>query len=302
MLSYNSEHTILETLDSIIKQTYKNIEVIISDDASTDNTLLVLNEWMKSNSIMSTPVKIFQNKANLGISANINRAVKRSNGEWIKLIAADDLLSYYCIEEYIKYIGVNDADVVFSPIMRFGCTVSKKRIYFSNMPFFDRKKMSCEDQYNFLLKFSPVPAPSIFISRKSIDNVGGCDESFPFLDDVPLYLRLCKYGYFLHYLDKPLTFYRYNENSITKQKNNQLLPLSYTICSLEFDRKYRLHSLKGVYKLNKLICIQSRSFILNNGNIRSLLCIFALSIYKINFAFLKLVLYISGKIKLRVLV
>ena len=91
VLAYNSAKTILETLDSIALQTYDNIELIICDDGSTDNTLVVVKTWLKEHVSNFYRTEIVTVNQNTGTPANCNRLLKHSNGEWLKMIAADDL-------------------------------------------------------------------------------------------------------------------------------------------------------------------------------------------------------------------
>ena len=89
---YNSEKYIKETIDSILNQTYNNIELIIIDDGSTDNSRKIINNYLKNKKIK----KIFQKNKGLNISNNI--ALKASNGEYILRLDADDWLDPNCIE------------------------------------------------------------------------------------------------------------------------------------------------------------------------------------------------------------
>ncbi|NZA40106.1 glycosyltransferase [Eubacterium callanderi] len=91
ILTYNNTEYLFGLLDSLFKQTYNNIELIISDDASTSFDMNKIDNYIKSNkknNIVSYQIII--RKKNGGTVKNINGALKRCNGEIIKLIAADD--------------------------------------------------------------------------------------------------------------------------------------------------------------------------------------------------------------------
>lgn len=140
VISYNSSATISDTLNSILQQTYnkKNIEVIISDDASKDNTLLIANDWKDKNKGIFNNIVIVSHSENKGVAANCNQAWKLAKGEWIKTIAADDMLLPNCIEENIKYVLNNsDAKIIFSdmiPFTSYGYEEPMKH---------DKKKINC---------------------------------------------------------------------------------------------------------------------------------------------------------------
>ncbi len=98
--TYNGESYLQEALDSVKIQTYNNIEVIISDDSSTDNTLKIVEKFKEE---FKYPVKIFRHKPS-GIGANWNNCVNKSNGEYIKFLFQDDILVSDCIEKQINII------------------------------------------------------------------------------------------------------------------------------------------------------------------------------------------------------
>ena len=101
---YNSAKTILETLESIKAQTYPNIELIISDDCSTDNTVALCRDWIDKNKERFIRVEIIVPDHNTGVAGNCNRAYAACEGEWIKSIAGDDLLMPNCILDCTTYV------------------------------------------------------------------------------------------------------------------------------------------------------------------------------------------------------
>ena len=97
--TYNGEIFIQEALESAISQTYSNLEIIVSDDASTDKTLDIINTYKNKTEI---PIYGFNHQPN-GIGANWNHCVKKSNGEFIKFLFQDDVLESNCIS---KMMGI----------------------------------------------------------------------------------------------------------------------------------------------------------------------------------------------------
>lgn len=106
--AYNNEDYISETLDSILAQTYTNLEIIIVDDCSKDGTVRVLEEYAAKDSRIS----IYRNEKNLGMSGNWNRALSLTKGEFIRLMCADDLLVPTCIEREIEAFEANPTAVL----------------------------------------------------------------------------------------------------------------------------------------------------------------------------------------------
>ena len=84
VLSYRSAETIVETLDSIKNQTYSNIELIVTDDASPDNTVQVVRKWITENKGTLASIKLVTSDKNTGLPANINRGLKVAKGAYYK--------------------------------------------------------------------------------------------------------------------------------------------------------------------------------------------------------------------------
>jgi glycosyltransferase involved in cell wall biosynthesis len=171
VITYNSSKFVLETLQSAKQQTYRNIELIISDDCSTDETVEICRQWVEENKDRFVRTKIITSDYNTGIPANSNRAVRASKGEWIKGIAGDDILLPDCISQNVEYVtSVNsEALIVFSLLRLFhtengkytiadaGCSLNEL-MHFSGLP--SGKQFEC------LLKSNILSAPTAFISKQ----------------------------------------------------------------------------------------------------------------------------------------
>ena len=126
VVTYNSAKTILETLESIKVQTYPNLELIISDDCSTDHTVSLCREWVEKNKERFDRVELITAEKNTGVSANFNRAEAACQGEWVKPIAGDDLLMPNCIEECVNYAEKHpDAYAIFGRAKAFGASMEE---------------------------------------------------------------------------------------------------------------------------------------------------------------------------------
>ncbi|GAB1452027.1 hypothetical protein MASR2M47_20830 [Draconibacterium sp.] len=98
VITYNSSKFILDTLESAKEQTYQNLELIITDDCSTDNTIEICQNWIEKNSYRFVNTELITVEKNTGTAPNANRGLKVSKGEWIKFIAGDDFLLTNCID------------------------------------------------------------------------------------------------------------------------------------------------------------------------------------------------------------
>ncbi len=86
--TYNSGEFITQAIDSILEQTFKDFELIISDDCSTDNTPEIIRSYLEKD----RRIKYLQNSQNLGLFMNWNRCLESASGEYITVFAQDDLM------------------------------------------------------------------------------------------------------------------------------------------------------------------------------------------------------------------
>ena len=106
MPSWNTGKFIAESIESVLAQTYKNWELLIVDDCSTDNTDEVVA------SFKDTRIKYFKNEKNSGAALTRNRAMREAQGEWIAFLDSDDLWAPNKLEKQLRFM--NDNGYVFS--------------------------------------------------------------------------------------------------------------------------------------------------------------------------------------------
>ncbi|MCM3511380.1 glycosyltransferase family 2 protein [Carnobacterium inhibens] len=117
MATFNCENTIREAIDSILHQTYKDWELIVCDDCSTDNTYDILQEYEKKNPIK---IKLLRNSVNSKLSYSLNRCLKLSSGEYIARMDGDDISKLDRLEKQIKYLQSNtNIQLVGTAMRRF---------------------------------------------------------------------------------------------------------------------------------------------------------------------------------------
>lgn len=217
VITYNSAKTVIETLDSIYNQTYRNIELIISDDCSKDDTVTICRQWIEEHKERFQRAELVTVEKNRGVSANFNRSEKACRGEWIKGIAGDDLLLPNAIQEYVNYI-IDHPDVVyvFANGKCFGANEEYTRRIAQEftMDFF---KWDKQEQLEYLyLCGSPIFAPSAFYNRqKCIESNFLNDERIPNYEDRPKWIRLIEQDIPFAYINATLICYRVSDSSIS---------------------------------------------------------------------------------------
>lgn len=266
VLTYNSGNTILDTLESIKSQSYNNLEIIICDDCSNDDTIVVIKEWLSN---IDFKWKLITSKQNTGVAANANRGIKAATSDYIKLIAGDDLLEVGAIEVYYEYLKKGPQNVVWqSNISCFGEDCNRcKKFEEGMLEYGDFFELTSTEQYRHLVcksKIAKIAAPSIGLLAKNVFyDVGLFDERLPLLEDYPFYLRLLKKGYVFRKINKPLVQYRLSESSITGSVSRK-----YYVCIYKCFFRYRFLPLIKFFRFRTLVkelikCL----FFLNNMHI-----------------------------------
>ena len=220
VLTFNSARFVLDTLESVRRQTYRQVELIISDDCSSDATVSLVRAWVENHKSRFVRTQIITVQANTGISANANRGFRAAQGEWIKGIAGDDVLMDDCISGYVDFCSsICDK----SPVFIVGGLV----------PFTDGTPPSLEtpaaqaierapDCYFFVgdlvLKDLCAASPTWFLKRSFWLEMEGFSEKYPFLEDEPFLFRALTGGVRINVLKRNTVFYRIHANSICRSK------------------------------------------------------------------------------------
>lgn len=101
---YNTEKYLIEALECIVNQTYENLEIILIDDGSTDNTLRLLKKYEQRDS----RIRLYKNETNIGLIKTLNKGIELATGEYIARFDADDLIGLDRIEKQIEIIIKNN--------------------------------------------------------------------------------------------------------------------------------------------------------------------------------------------------
>ena len=206
--AYNNADYISETIDCILNQTYKNIELVICDDHSTDKTVEVIQSY-------SDPrVKLFLNEKNLGMSGNWNNCLNHCTGEFIKLICADDMLANDALEKEVMALinhpsaVMSESDTQFRDLQ--GNTKGSYTRY-KKSGLVTGKVIARAGLFSRNLFGAPL---NNTFRRSVLEQVHGFDPSFKYILDYDFWVSIACLGdvYIIH---EPLNYFRLRSDSNT---------------------------------------------------------------------------------------
>ena len=198
--TYEKPNALKRLLDSIYEQTYKDIEIVISDDSRSTKVKEVAKKYPE--------IKYFKNKKKLGATANNNRAMQLGNSEYIKIMHHDDWFTYkYSLQKMVDQL---DADKSIMMIFSGGVVVSDK----GNRNYILTDKEIEDIQNNFFCLYckNAIGGPSAIMIRNPVQYF---DDKLCYLMDVEYFMRLLRRYKGMQYIKEPLISYEHGENRLT---------------------------------------------------------------------------------------
>ncbi len=205
--AYNAENYISQSLDSLIKQSFRNWEAIIVNDGSSDHTEEIALNYCKTDN----RIKLI-NQPNKGVSIARNRAITAATGDILAFLDADDLWPPDKLEVSINEMKKFDVDLIFTSSKHF---TNDKNTVKLNLKVIE-ETLGGKEGYNYLLFENPLVMSSVVVKKKAVEKVSCFDENLQVCEDYHLWLKLAKYGYRLRGSNKTFTYYRRHEKQATK--------------------------------------------------------------------------------------
>lgn len=198
--SYNQGQFIGNTIESVLRQSYPNIEYVVVDGASSDNTSEVLERYRgRINRIISEPDN--------GQSDAINKGFRLARGELVGWVNSDDILYPNCVEEIIRlYEGHPDGVIFYGAVVNF---IDKCGVVLS-------KREQCVESKDHLLNHDyNLIQPGSFYRSEVVREVGYLNEEAVYCMDLDFWLKLLDYGSAYYVTNEPLAGFRIWEKSKT---------------------------------------------------------------------------------------
>lgn len=211
--NYNYAHYIENALNSVANQTYKNIEIIIVDDCSIDNSIQVIEKWM-SNYGGAMHIQLIKNKSNAGLTKVCNQVLQHAKGKYFQTLDADDIMLPEKIDMQVKLLDAskNTAFVYsnISVINEEGLVIHPDYLGRIN---YDKDSMPSGNIFNRLFEFNFIPLPSVLVNTAYANAMGGFDESLQ-VQDYYLWLKLSE-KYDALYMPGITAMYRVHGSSMS---------------------------------------------------------------------------------------
>lgn len=212
--TFNAERYIKESLDSIFDQPYKDFELIIIHDASTDNTLSLLEPYTDRSN-----VTLLQNKYNKGYGFSRNKGFAIASGEYIAIHDADDVTLSHRFQKEVDLLDEKkDITIVGGHAFR----ISDTGQFVGNMSY---PPETTEEAFRVIRQFklNPIIDPSSMFRRQPILDIGAyrMEPGLKTVYDFDLWCRLLLEGHHLYNFQEPLIKYRINPAGVTRIKKQE---------------------------------------------------------------------------------
>jgi glycosyltransferase involved in cell wall biosynthesis len=198
MPAFNAEKYIGEAIESILNQSFRDFELIISDDCSTDATWDVIQKYVKKDK----RIRAYRNKKNVYIAENRNTLVKLAQGKYIAWQDADDISIPDRIRKQFDFMEAHPSVGIVGGYLQFFDGTTDKSI----------RKYATDDKSlrKTIFRYSPVAQPTAMIRKECFDKVGLYNPAYPPAEDIDMSFRI---GTKYEFANLPFVTLRYREHN-----------------------------------------------------------------------------------------
>ena len=212
---YNAEKYLRECLDSLVNQTLKEIEIIVVNDGSKDNSLSILREYEKKH---KDKVIVIDNKENQGIGRTRNNGLKKATGEYIGFMDSDDYADLNMYEEYYEFAKKNKLDIATGYYTKL---INNNKEVFKNEYF---EITNYQNNKNIINLIDYGPANKIFKNNIIRENKILFEEKLKY-EDMPFVLKNVYHSNKIGHINKSLYCYRVHRNSETTTMDKRVFDM-----------------------------------------------------------------------------
>lgn len=213
---YNYEKYICEALDSIAKQTLTDIELVVCNDFSTDNSVSVVIDWMQGHKQRFSRLAFIENDVNSGLSATRNASVAFAIAPYVFILDADNMIYPPCLERSLEVLKEADAKAAFA--------YAQREMFTDAEPLGNSLENLLDWNPRFFSQGNYIDA-MVLHKKSALEAVGGytVDDCFGRLgwEDYELWLKYVRAGFYGIKINQPLIRYRYHKVSMLRATTNR---------------------------------------------------------------------------------
>jgi teichuronic acid biosynthesis glycosyltransferase TuaG len=217
MPAYNTSKYIYKSIQSVLNQTYKNFELIIIEDKSTDNTKQIINTFNDKR------ITLIENISNLGVGPSRNVGILRSKGKFVAFLDSDDIWEIDKLSIQLKFMISNNYSFTFHPLI----FINKDDILIGKP-----KLKEIKVNFRFLLRNTIIPTSSIMIDKVFFKDILFPISKYSSGEDYAFCLNLLKQTNFAYGIKEFLGYYRKTNTSLSSRRYRNIIKVFYVQNSL----------------------------------------------------------------------
>jgi glycosyltransferase involved in cell wall biosynthesis len=207
--AYNHAPYVRQTIESVLAQSFQDLEIVVTDDGSTDETLAILREFT------DPCIRLEALPHNRGISAAMNATIARARGRYLAILNSDDWALPGRLRKQVAFLDANpDVSLVFGlprPVDEDGLPTAAFNDFHLPLTFHDFSRRTWLRQFFF--GANCLCAPTAMIRREAYEEVGGYDPRLANLQDFDMWIRMLVAGHNIHVMREKLTAFRIRANN-----------------------------------------------------------------------------------------
>lgn len=216
--AYNAAPYLKESMTAVINQTYRNLEIIVVEDGSTDDTLSILQDFARQD----LRIHIVQNEQNMGLISSLNKGLEHVHGKYIARTDADDITEPQWVEKIVSELEKRNDIVAMGAYIRIFSEKGNgsKLAKFNQHNSIVQQATEPQELERNLLFHTPFHHPTVIMRAQVVQQHGlRYNKDYPHAEDYRFWADISRYGKLANY-PEPLLNYRLHANQVSSKYND----------------------------------------------------------------------------------